>query len=136
MSLGDVAGLIAAIAFVLLVGLLAVPLLKLGKVLDEVRQQVHEVGEETTPILAELKTTVETTNAELDRVTVVTDEVNELSRNAAAVSTDLAALSSLATHAVSTPIIKIRAMAYGLKTGLSGNPVASPTTDNSLEGKA
>ncbi len=35
MSVGDVAGLIAAIAFVLLVGLLAIPLLKLGKVLDE-----------------------------------------------------------------------------------------------------
>src|SRR5699024_8138537 len=35
MSIGDIAGLIAAIAFVLLVGALAVPLLKLGRVMDE-----------------------------------------------------------------------------------------------------
>jgi uncharacterized protein YoxC len=32
--IGDIAGLIAAIAFVALVGLLAVPLIKLGKVFD------------------------------------------------------------------------------------------------------
>ncbi len=42
MSVGDVAGLIAAVAFVLLVGALAIPLVKLGGVLDETRQ--HDQG--------------------------------------------------------------------------------------------
>ena len=41
MSAGEIAGLIAAVAFVLLVVLLAVPLLKLGKVLDETRSTVR-----------------------------------------------------------------------------------------------
>ncbi|HEX6921621.1 MAG TPA: DUF948 domain-containing protein, partial [Actinomycetes bacterium] len=34
---GEIAGLIAAVAFVLLVGVLAVPLIKLGRVFDETR---------------------------------------------------------------------------------------------------
>ena len=40
MSVGDIAGLIAALAFVALVGALAVPLVKLGRVLDEARVSV------------------------------------------------------------------------------------------------
>ena len=51
MSVGDIAGLIAAIAFVLLVGLLAIPLLKLGKVLDEARRLVRNVTDETVPLI-------------------------------------------------------------------------------------
>jgi len=58
MSLGNVAGLIAAIAFVVLVALLAVPLLKLGKVLDEARRMVSTVTDETVPLLNEGTTTV------------------------------------------------------------------------------
>ena len=44
MSVGAIAGLIAAIAFVALVALAAVPLLKLGRVLEEVRLAVRELG--------------------------------------------------------------------------------------------
>ncbi len=68
MSVGDVAGLIAAIAFVLLVGLLAIPLLKLGKVLDEARRLVGSVTDETVPLINEVTTTVGLTNHQLERV--------------------------------------------------------------------
>jgi hypothetical protein len=40
MSVGEIAALIAAVAFVALVALTAVPLLKLGRVLEEVRLAV------------------------------------------------------------------------------------------------
>ena len=51
MTLGQIAGLIAALAAVVLVALCAVPLLKLGGVLDEVRKAVCDVDESTVPIL-------------------------------------------------------------------------------------
>jgi hypothetical protein len=53
MSVGDVAGLIAAIAFVLLVGFLALPLVKLGRVLDEARVSVKSLTDHTVPVLDE-----------------------------------------------------------------------------------
>ena len=52
MSVGDVAGLIAAVAFVLLVGVLAIPLVKLGGVFDETRSMIKGVSDETVPLLS------------------------------------------------------------------------------------
>ena len=54
MSVGEIAGLVAAIAFVVLVALTAVPLLKLGRVLEEIRLAVRDIGHESVPILTEL----------------------------------------------------------------------------------
>ena len=51
MSVGEIAGLIAAIACVALVALTAVPLLKLGRVLEELRLAVRDLGHESVPIL-------------------------------------------------------------------------------------
>ena len=50
MTAGEIAGLIAAIAFVALVALAAVPLLKLGRVLEEVRLAVRDIGHESVPL--------------------------------------------------------------------------------------
>ena len=65
MSVGEVAGLIAACALLILVGLLAYPILKLGKVLDETRIMVKGVSDSSVPLLGEVTTTVATTNAQL-----------------------------------------------------------------------
>lgn len=119
MTVGGIAGLIAAIAFVALVGMLAIPLWKLGRVLEELRSQVHDLGEESVPILTELQDTVRTTNSEIGRISEVTEEVATLSKNAASVSENAAQVSSLVTHAVGTPIIKVRSLAYGIKAGFS-----------------
>lgn len=56
--IGDIAGLIAAIAFVALVGLIAVPLIKLGKVLDAATTTIEEIAEHTIPILNESAATL------------------------------------------------------------------------------
>ena len=68
MTLGGIAGLIAAVAFVALVGMVAVPLWKTGRVLDELRRTVHDIGEESVPILTELQDTVRVTNGEIGRI--------------------------------------------------------------------
>ena len=49
MSGGDIAGLIAAGVFAMLVGLLAVPLLKLGEVFDETSTAIRGVSDNLTP---------------------------------------------------------------------------------------
>ena len=111
MSVGDVAGLIAAIAFVLLVGLLAIPLLKLGKVLDEARRLVGSVTDETVPLINEVTTTVGLTNHQLERVDSITANVQQ-------VTTNVSALTSLFAATVGSPVIKVAAFTYGVRRAM------------------
>jgi len=113
MSVGDVAGLIAAIAFVLLVGFLAVPLVKLGRVLDETRTSVKEITDHTVPVLDEAATLVASSNAQLENIDTVTT-------SAAQVSENVSALTSLFAATVGSPMIKVAAFSYGVRRALSG----------------
>jgi uncharacterized protein YoxC len=115
MSVGEIAGLIAAVAFVALVGLIAVPLLKLGRVLDEMRSAVHDVGSETVPILTELQGTVRATNEELSKLAVVTDDVATVSSHATSVTKNAAQMSTLFTLTFGGPMIKTAALTAGVR---------------------
>ena len=57
----------------------AVPLLKLGRVLEEVRLAVRDIGHESVPILTELRGTVRATNDELGKLSLVTEDVAKVS---------------------------------------------------------
>lgn len=114
MSVGDVAGLIAAIAFVLLVGALAVPLVKLGSLIDETRITVRKLSDDTTPLIAGVTTTVETTNAQLGKVDVITT-------NVASTTTNLSALTGLFAATLGSPIIRVAAFTYGVRSAISGS---------------
>ena len=103
MSAGDVAGLIAAIAFVLLVGALAVPLVKLGSLIDEARITVRNLSNETTPLIAGVTTTVEQTNAQLGKVDVITTNVASTTTNVSAL-TALFAATRPAPTALTAPL--------------------------------
>jgi uncharacterized protein YoxC len=113
MSVGDVAGLIAAIAFVLLVGFLALPLVKLGRVLDEARVSVKELTEHTVPVLDEAASAVASTNVQIERIDAITS-------SAAQVSENVSALTSLFAATVGAPMIKVAAFSYGVRRALSG----------------
>ena len=113
MSVGDVAGLIAALAFVLLVGFLAYPLIKLGKVLDETRLTVRGLSDGTLPLLTEVTTTVSTTNAQLVKVDAITS-------NVAQVSTNVSALTSLFAATLGSPVVKVAAFSYGVRQAVAG----------------
>jgi uncharacterized protein YoxC len=112
MSAGEIAGLIAAVAFVLLVGILAIPLIKLGSVLDETRALIKGVSEETVPLLNEVTTTVTTTNAQLERVDTITS-------NVASVTTNVSALTAVFAATLGNPVIKVAAFTYGVRTALA-----------------
>ncbi|UJP39083.1 DUF948 domain-containing protein [Cellulomonas palmilytica] len=113
MSVSDVAGLIAAIAFVLLVGLLAVPLLKLGRVLDETRDSVKELTDHTVPVLDEAAQLVASSNGQLDNVDKVTTAAAQVSQN-------VSALTALFAATVGGPMVKAAAFSYGVRRAFGG----------------
>lgn len=120
MSAGEIAGLIAAVAAVAFVVFCAVPLLKLGRVLEEVRLAVRDVGHNSVPILQELKGTVTATNTELAKLSVVTDDVAKVSAHATVVSENAAQLSTLFASTLGGPLIKTAAFTYGVRQAVTG----------------
>lgn len=113
MSVADVAGLIAAIALVLLVGALAVPLIKLGSLFDETRITVRRLSDTTTPLISEVTTTVTSTNAQLGKVDVITS-------NVASTTSNVSALTTLFAATLGSPIIRVAAFTYGVRQALTG----------------
>jgi uncharacterized protein YoxC len=111
-SFGELAGLIAALAFVLLVGVLAYPLYKLGKVFDEARLSVRDLSGGAVPLLEEVTTTVSTANGQLVRVDTIT-------RNVADVSENVSALTRLFAATLGSPVVKVAAFSYGVRQALT-----------------
>lgn len=120
MSVGEIAGLIAAIALCVLVALAAVPLLKLGRVLDEARIAVRDLGNNSVPVLQELKGTVTLTNEELAKLAVVTDDVSRASGHATVVTENAAQMSTLFAATLGGPLVKTAAFSYGVRKALKG----------------
>ncbi|MPV39108.1 DUF948 domain-containing protein [Georgenia subflava] len=111
MSVGDIAGLVAALAFVALVIFLAVPLLKLGKVLDEARGTVRQLTDHTLPAIDEAAQTIRATNGQLAKVDTITT-------SAAQVTEDVSALTTLVSATVGGPLIKLSAFSYAVRSVL------------------
>ncbi|UJW28940.1 DUF948 domain-containing protein [Saccharothrix sp. AJ9571] len=107
MSAGQIAALIAAGAFVVLVVLLAIPLLKLGRTLDEATIALRKAHENTDPLLNGANQTITHVNAQLERVDGIT-------ANAQAVTGNVSALSSVFTATLGGPLVKTAALSYGI----------------------
>jgi uncharacterized protein YoxC len=102
MSISDFAGLIAALAFVALVAFLAVPLLKLGGVLDEARGSIRQLTEHSVPVIDDAGTSVRLANAQLAKVDDVTTPAAEAAQNISAITT-------LVSATVARPLVKVAA---------------------------
>ncbi|WP_203566414.1 DUF948 domain-containing protein [Aestuariimicrobium ganziense] len=124
MSIGEIAGLIAAIAAVALVAFCAVPLLKLGRVLEETRLLVRDVGHNSVPILQELRGTVAEANNEIAKLALVTDDVAKASSHATVVTENAATMSQLFAATLGGPLVKTAAFTYGLRTAVKGRKKA------------
>jgi uncharacterized protein YoxC len=111
-SAGEIAGLIAACAFALLVLLLAIPLFKLGRTLDETTLTIRQTREGTAPLLASAQETVTAVNAQLGQVEAITKDVNSMTSNAAA-------LTSVVSSTLGGPLVKLAAFSYGVRRTLS-----------------
>lgn len=111
LSGGEVAGLIVAIFWGVLVCFLAYVLVKLGKVIGEAAKLVSGVAEQTVPLLGEVTTSVVQVNAELTRVDAIASNVEEISTNARA-------MTSLFSATVGSPMIKVAAFSYGVRKAM------------------
>lgn len=112
-SLGSVAGFIAAVAFAVLVWRLGSVISKAGAVLDEASAAVRKVSDETLPLITEMTKTVSSTNAQIERLDAIT-------ANLATMSNNLNALTSLTVATVGRPMLKVASVGYGIKTAMSG----------------
>ena len=113
MTGGDIAGLIAAGVFAILVALLALPIIRLTKVFDELIVTIRSLNQSTGPLIEEVTRTVVTTNEQLEKVDDITSNVSDASAN-------VSALSSLVTSTVGQPLIKVASFSYGVRQAFRG----------------
>jgi uncharacterized protein YoxC len=111
LSGGQVAGLIVAVFWGVLVCFLAYVLVKLGRVIGETAKLINGVADQTVPLLGEVTTSVVQVNAELARVDTIAANVEEISGNARA-------LTSLFSATLGSPIIKVAAFSYGVRRAM------------------
>ena len=112
-SIGDIAGVIAALAFAFLVVRLGSVIGKAGKVLDETRIGVRGVSEQTIPLLTQVTDTVASTNEQIVRLDTITANVSSM-------STNVNALTSLFAATLGSPVVKVAAFTYGVRSAMSG----------------
>lgn len=120
MSGGDIAGLIAAGVFAVLVGLLAIPLVKLGRVFDQAGSAIRDLGMNVTPLIEEATTTISETNRQLARVDTITSGIAEATGN-------VTSLVALFAATLGGPLIKLAGFSAAVKVALGGlKPLARP----------
>ncbi|MCB2175897.1 MAG: DUF948 domain-containing protein [Actinomycetales bacterium] len=110
--IGAIAGLLAAIGFIGLVGFLAVPLVKLGRTFDAATRSITEVTDHTVPVIDEAAGTVASTNVQLGKVDQITTSAAEISQN-------VSALTALVSATVGGPLIKLASFTYGVRRALA-----------------
>lgn len=125
MSVGSVAGLIAAIAFAVLVIVTAVPLLKLGGVFDQLRASIREVTSNANDTIAEAQHVVRDLDSQLAHVDAV-------STSAAQVAQDVSALSALFSSTLGGPLIKLAAFSHATKAVFRPQKQKTSTSDKEV----
>ncbi|WP_055427341.1 DUF948 domain-containing protein [Bifidobacterium aesculapii] len=109
MGVGEIAGLVAAIAFAVLAGFMIYPLIRLGKLFDQIADTVRESGEHAIPALDEGVTTVKQVNKSLE-------DVNKISAAASTTANNVGALTDLYGSFLGKPVIKVASAVYALKS--------------------
>ena len=108
-SIGQLAALIAAIGFALLMLALCYVVLKLARTVDETSKLVASINDKTVPLLGEVTQSVTHVNQELVRVDAITANVQSMTGN-------VSALTSLFAATLGSPIIKVAAFSYGVRS--------------------
>jgi uncharacterized protein YoxC len=121
-SPGGIAALVASGAFLMLVLVLAVPILRLRHTVDATTRALSDVADATGPLLGNLNTTVENVNTTLGQVQTSLDGVNlQLARldtitgHVQHVTANVANLSTVVAAAASNPLVKVAAFGYGVR---------------------
>ena len=114
---GDLAVLILAIFWAVLVLFLGWVLIRLGSVLQATEDLVEGITSKTVPLLGEVTTTVVHVNHELERVDAITENVQSITSN-------VAGLTTLFGATLGTPLVKVAAFSYGVRRAVRGRAEA------------
>lgn len=122
MNGGEIAALIAAGAFAMLVLVLAVPLLRLRHTVDAATRAINDLNDRTAPILGQADQTMSNVNTALGQVQTTLDGVNlqlqkvdTITEHAQHVSANVANLATVVTSVAANPLVKVAAAGYGLR---------------------
>lgn len=107
----QLAALIIAVFWAVLVCVLAFVLVKLARLLGETTKLVSELGTRVGPLLDDVSLTVDRANEQLVRVDAITTDVQQ-------VAGDAAVLSGAARGTLATPLVKVVALASGVRRAL------------------
>ncbi len=118
MSGVEVAGIIVAVFWAILISFLAVALVRLAQVLRAATKLVADVTDQAVPLLADASTTVRSARTQLDRVDAIASDVQEVTSNASA-------LSSTVATAFGGPLVKVAAFGYGVRKALGKGDAAT-----------
>jgi uncharacterized protein YoxC len=136
MNAGEIAGLIAAGAFLMLVVVLAVPILKLRHTVDAATRAINDLNDRTGPLLGNVTETVENVNAALGQVQVSLDGVNlqlakvdTITGHAQNVSANVANLVTVVSAAAANPLVKVASFGYGLRKAAAARRHAEEERD-------
>ena len=112
MSVGELAGLLVAVFWAVLVTLLAVVLVRLSKVLREATVLVAAVTEQAVPLLEDANAAVRSAHEQLERVDEITANVQDAAANANALSSTVAAT-------LGGPLVKAAAFSHGVRKAVA-----------------
>ncbi|MGW4029790.1 DUF948 domain-containing protein [Streptomyces sp. NPDC004838] len=112
MTGGEVAGILVAVFWAILVSFLAVVLVRLARTLKATTRLVAEVTEQAVPLLADASATVRSAQTQLDRVDAIASDVQEVTSNASALSTTVAST-------FGGPLVKVASFGYGVRKAMS-----------------
>lgn len=108
MSVGELAGLVVAVFWAVLVTFLATVLVRLAQALRETTRLVAEVSERAVPLLGDAADAVRGANEQLARVDEITADVRDAAANASALSSTVAAT-------LGGPLVKVAAFSHGVR---------------------
>lgn len=122
MDAGQIAALVAAGAFLMLVLVLAVPILRLRHTVDAATRAINDVNDRTAPLLGNVNTTVENVNTmltqvhtSLDGVNIQLAKVDTITGHVQNVSANVANLATVVSAAAANPLVKVAAFGYGVR---------------------
>ncbi|WP_406516920.1 DUF948 domain-containing protein [Streptomyces sp. NBC_00134] len=111
MSGGEVAGILVAVFWAILVSFLAVALARLAQTLRATTKLVADVTEQAVPLLADASAAVRSAQTQIDRVDAIASDVQEVTSNASA-------LSSTVASTFGGPLVKVAAFGYGVRRAI------------------
>jgi uncharacterized protein YoxC len=119
---GEIAALIAAGAFAMLVLVLAVPLLRLRHTVDAATQAIRDLNDRSVPILAKADQVMDNANIALGQTQVCLDGVSQqlarvdtITGHAQHVTGSVANLATVITSVAANPLVKAAAFGYGIR---------------------